>query len=72
MRATLPAPSLSFRLGILMEELHVLEDMRGKVRAAQPAAGESNKEAKDSSKTEEIDAICQLHGVGGSAPLGNT
>ena len=34
------------------------------------AAESANQEAQDSSKSEEIDAICELHGVSKGQPLG--
>ena len=57
------------RLGIVLEEIHYVEDLMAKLKKEKVDASASNKEAKDSSKFEEIDAICQLHGVGKTAPL---
>ena len=57
-----------YRLGVVLEELENVDDLYGKkVVSSQATSG--NKEARDSSKTEEIDAICKLHGVSGGALL---
>ena len=59
-----------YRLGVVLEELEHVDDVYGKkVERNQAAQGSGNKEARDSSKTEEIDAICKLHGVTAVAPL---
>ena len=57
------------RLGVIMEEIHHVQDLMAKGKEQKVDASAANKEAKDSSKLEEIDAICQLHGVAATASL---
>ncbi|CAG5114699.1 unnamed protein product, partial [Candidula unifasciata] len=62
-------PNLHFRLAMTLEEKYHAEDMYGLKKEEKVEAPSLNLQAKESSKEEEVFAICKLKGVDPSAPV---
>ncbi|BFZ07436.1 hypothetical protein BsWGS_10476 [Bradybaena similaris] len=61
--------NLHFRLAMALEEIYHAEDMYGLKKEEKAEAPSLNLQAKESSKEEEVFAICRLKGVDPSAPV---
>ncbi|XP_039248951.2 uncharacterized protein LOC120326691 [Styela clava] len=61
--------NLHLRLGFVLEEQYYLQEMYGLEKKEEDEAAGTDMAAKESSKEDDIQAICKMKGVGPGAPL---